>query len=111
MTVGRYAPVSVPIAAAGFAREVVACAAPGTTARAKALLFAAGRLAGFAERVGLELEAGVVLHASLIERVVIEDCRSVSLRPGEPAGARPRARALPAAGAGAAGTRAREGSV
>jgi hypothetical protein len=52
---------------------VVARAAPGTPARAKALLFAAGRLAGFAERVGLELEAGVVLHASVIERFVIED--------------------------------------
>jgi hypothetical protein len=40
----------------------VAAAAPGTAARAKALLFAAGRLAAFAERVGLELDAGVLFQ-------------------------------------------------
>jgi integrase len=61
-----------------FVREAVAEAAPGTRARAKALLFAASRLAGFAEQVGLELEAGVLLHASVIERFIVEGCRPVS---------------------------------
>ena len=78
LVVERYAPVSLSAAAADFTREVLARAGPATPARAKALLFAASRLACFAERVGLELEAGVVLHASVIERFVIEGCRSVS---------------------------------
>jgi integrase len=73
-----WTPVSVREAAASFAREVVARAAPDTPGRAKALLFAAGKLAGFGERVGLELDARVLLHASVIERFVIEGCRSVS---------------------------------
>ena len=76
--VERYAPVSVSAAAADFTRGVVARAGPATPARAKALLFACSRLACFAERVGLELEAGAVLHTSVIERFVIEGCRSVS---------------------------------
>ena len=38
----------VPAPAARFAREVVARAAPATKDRAKAWLFAASRLAGFA---------------------------------------------------------------
>ena len=78
VAVERYAPVSLSAAAAALAREVVAQAAPATPARAKALLFAAGRLAAFAEQVGLELEAGVLLHTSVIERFIIEGCRSVS---------------------------------
>lgn len=78
VVIERYAPVSLSAAATDFTREVVARAAPATPARAKALLFAASRLACFAERVGLELEAGVVLHTSVIERFVIEGCRSVS---------------------------------
>ncbi|MCA1835320.1 MAG: hypothetical protein LC721_02845 [Actinobacteria bacterium] len=56
-----------------FAREVVAQAAPGTPGRAKALLFAAGRLAGFAERVGLELDRGLLCEA-VIERLVLVGC-------------------------------------
>jgi hypothetical protein len=78
VAVERYAPVSLSAAAAVVAREVVAQAAPATPARAKALWFAAGRLAAFAERVGLELEAGVLLRTSVIERFMIEGCRSVS---------------------------------
>lgn len=78
VAVERYAPVSLSPAAAALAREMVAQAAPATPARAKALLFAAGRLAAFAQQVGLELEAGVLLHTSVIERFVIKGCRSVS---------------------------------
>jgi integrase len=61
-----------------FVRGVVAEAAPATRARAKALLFAASRLAAFAERVGLELEAGVLLHAAVIERFVLVGCEGMS---------------------------------
>jgi integrase len=63
---------------AAFAREVVASAAPATPARAKALLFAACRLAAFGEQVGLGLSAGVLLHPAVIERFVVVGCGSVS---------------------------------
>jgi integrase len=56
-----------------FAREVVWAAAPESAARARALLFAASRLAAFGERVGLELCAEVLLHSSVIERFVVEE--------------------------------------
>jgi integrase len=78
VAVGRYAPGSLSAAAAGLAREVVARAAPTTPARAKALLFAAGRLAAFGESLGLELSAGALLSEPVIERFVIEGCRSLS---------------------------------
>lgn len=64
--------------ARAFARELVSAARPATPARAKALLFAAARLAAFGERVGLELRAEALLHPSLIERFVVEGCRTVS---------------------------------
>lgn len=76
--IAGWAPRSLSEAAAACAREVVARAAPPTPGRAKALLFAAGRLAAFAERVGLELEAGVVLHSSVIERFVLTGAGGVS---------------------------------
>ena len=71
--IGAYASASVSAEAAAFARAVVARAGPGTGARAKALLFAASRLARFGERVGLELRAEVLLHSSVIERFVVEE--------------------------------------
>jgi integrase len=73
-----YAPCSLSGPAAGFARAVVAQARPATAARAKALLFAAGRLAVFAERVGLELSAGALLNEPVIERFVLAGCAGVS---------------------------------
>jgi integrase len=76
--IAGWAPVSVSGAAAACARELVARAEPGTGARAKALLFAAGKLAGFGERVGLELDAGVLLHASVIERFILTGTDRVS---------------------------------
>jgi len=76
--IAGYAPRCLPPVAAGFARSVVALAAPATPARAKALLFAAGRLGAFAEQRGLELSPGVLLDASVVERFVIEGCRSLS---------------------------------
>jgi hypothetical protein len=57
-------PVAVCRGARAFVRGVVASAPPGTAARAKALLFAASKLAVFGESVGLELSPGVLLHPS-----------------------------------------------
>src|SRR5207245_2441990 len=61
--VAAYAPRSLSVKAAGFVRMVVAKAAPATPGRAKALLFAASKLARFGEQVGLELSPAVLLHA------------------------------------------------
>ena len=76
--IARYAPRSLTPAAAGFARAVVAQAGPATSARAKALLFAAGRLAVFGESVGLELSGDVVLCEAVIERFILLACTDVS---------------------------------
>ena len=57
-----------------FAREVTLAAAPGSVGRAKALMFAAGRLAAFGERVGLELSPGLLLSEPVIERLVRVGC-------------------------------------
>jgi integrase len=69
-----YAPGSLSAEAAGFARGVVAAAGPESGARARALLFAAGRLAAFGERVGLELSREVLLSEAVIERLVLVGC-------------------------------------
>jgi hypothetical protein len=61
-------PSSVPAEAARFARLVVARAVPPGRERAKNLLWAAGRLAGWAIPLGLEPAHGVLLHPSVIER-------------------------------------------
>lgn len=74
-----FGPRSLSPPAVLFAREVVAAAAPQTPARAKAWLFAAGRLAGFAESVGLELSAGVVLADAVIERFIL--CATADVSP------------------------------
>lgn len=73
-----YAPASLSAEAAGFARAVVTRAAPGTPGRAKALLYAASRLARFGESVGLELEAETLLGEAAIERFVLLGTRRVS---------------------------------
>lgn len=69
---------SLSPAAQTFVRGVVATAAPDPRARAKALLFAAGKLTGFGEQVGLELSAGVLLHRSVIERFILTGTGTVS---------------------------------
>jgi len=76
--IAAWAPCSLSPSAAGFAREVVAPAAPETPARAKALLFAAGRLAAFGESVGLELSPAVLLSEAVIERLVLVGCDRLS---------------------------------
>ncbi len=66
--VAAWRPTSVPAEAAAFARQVVTAAAPGGRDRAKNLLWAAGRLAGWAIPLGLEPVPQVLLHPSVIER-------------------------------------------
>jgi integrase len=61
---GRWRPSSVSPRAAAFAREVITKTGPAGRERAKNLLWAAGKLAGYA--IGLGLEA--VLHPSVAER-------------------------------------------
>jgi hypothetical protein len=64
----RWRPSSVSPPAAEFARAVVSEVAPGGRERAKNLLWAAGRLAEWAVRLGLEPAGPVLLHPSVIER-------------------------------------------
>jgi integrase len=71
--IAAYAPASVSGRAAAFAREVVARTAPASSERAKALLFAASRLAAFAEGVGLPLDQRLLSEAA-IERFVLVGC-------------------------------------
>jgi hypothetical protein len=66
--VAAWQPSSVPAPAAAFARQVVAQAAPAGRERAKNLLWAAGRLAGWAIGLGLDPVPQVLLHPSVIER-------------------------------------------
>jgi integrase len=76
--ISGWRPRTVGERAAAFARAVVARAAVPTPARARALLFAAARLAEFGERVGLEPRAEVLLAPAVIERFVVVDRRSRS---------------------------------
>ncbi len=66
--IAAWLPSSVPPEAAAFARAVVTRAAPAGRDRAKNLLWAAGRLAGWAIPLGLEPVPRVLLHPSVIER-------------------------------------------
>jgi hypothetical protein len=56
----------------------VAAARPASTARAKALLYAASRAAAFAMSVGLELRAEVVLGPSVVERLAVSNAPGLS---------------------------------
>jgi integrase len=64
----RWRPSSVPPQAAVFARTVVAGCGPMGRDRAKNLLWAAGKLAGYGISAGLEPVPEVLLHPSVIER-------------------------------------------
>jgi hypothetical protein len=66
--IDAWRPSSVPAGAAAFARGVVAAAGPHARPRAKNLLWAAGRLAGYGIGLGLEPVPEVLLHPSVIER-------------------------------------------
>jgi integrase len=66
--IARWRPSSVSPQAAAFARQVVPLAAPAGQERAKNLLWAAGKLADYAIRLGLEPVPEVLLHPSVAER-------------------------------------------
>ena len=66
--IASWGPPSVSPQAAVFARAVVGQAAPGGRERAKNLLWAAGKLAGYGIGLGLEPVPEVLLHPSVIER-------------------------------------------
>jgi len=66
--IAAWRPTSVTAEAACFARQVVARAAPSGRERAKNLLWAAGKLAGWAIPLGLDPAPQVLLHPSVIER-------------------------------------------
>lgn len=66
----RWAPRSVSAEVAAFSRAVVAAAEPQSAGRAKALLFAAGKLGAFGAAVGLPLDEDVLFRTSSIERFV-----------------------------------------
>lgn len=64
----RWRPSSVSGEAAAFARQVVTACGPLGRDRAKNLLWAAGKLAGWAIPLGIEPAPEVLLHPSVIER-------------------------------------------
>ena len=66
--IAAWRPTSVPAQAAAFARQVVTASGPHGRDRAKNLLWAAGKLAGWAIPLGLEPVPQVLLHPSVIER-------------------------------------------
>jgi len=66
--IAGWRPSSASPRAAAFARSVVAQAAPGGRDRAKNLLWAAGKLADYGTRLGLDPVPVVLLHPSVIER-------------------------------------------
>jgi hypothetical protein len=66
--IAAWRPSSVTAEAASFARQVVGEAAPAGRERAKNLLWAAGRLAGWAIPLGLEPVPQVLLHPSVTGR-------------------------------------------
>jgi hypothetical protein len=69
--IAAYAPVSLSVEVAAFARSVVAQAQPANPGRAKALLFACGKLGTYATSLGLGLAPCVVLHPSFVERYIV----------------------------------------
>jgi integrase len=73
-----YRPRTVSAAAGAFARQIVGRTEPECPARARALLFAASRLAAFGESVGLEFEAQVLLAPAVIERFIVAGERTFS---------------------------------
>ncbi len=77
--VDRYAPRSLPDDVARFARDVTRAARPHSAARAKAFLFAAGKLGAFGRSVGLELRPEVLLRPAVIERYIATDGAALTL--------------------------------
>jgi len=69
--ISAWTPKSYSQAVASFTRQVVVVAEPASPARARALLYAVGKLASFAERCGLPLDTNTVFHPSVMERFLV----------------------------------------
>jgi len=70
-TIAGYRSRGATEAAAAFVRRAVTAAEPASVVRARTLLWACARLAGWGEGVGLEPVPEVLLHPSVIERFVV----------------------------------------
>jgi integrase len=68
--IANYRPRSIPPDAADFARTVATRAGPASVSRAKAFLFAAGRLGAYAASLGDALVPEAVITLAMIERFV-----------------------------------------
>src|SRR5579875_1879744 len=77
-TIASYRPRGVSDETLTFARALVARAEPRTPERAKALLFAASRLASFAEAVGLCPSPEELLCEAVIERFLLQGTAALS---------------------------------
>jgi len=66
--IAAWRPTSVSPQAAAFARHVITEAGPAGRERAKNLLWAAGKLAGYGIGLGLDAVPEVLLHPSVTER-------------------------------------------
>jgi integrase len=78
VTIANYRPRTLGAGTAAFARLAVAACSPDSPSRAKALLFATGKLGSFATSVGLELAPEICLHSSVIERFILIGCAQSS---------------------------------
>lgn len=76
--IANYRPTRISTAAAEFARSVTARVGPASASRAKALLFATGRLGAFAEATGLALEPEAVISVAVIERFLAAGIENLS---------------------------------
>ena len=73
LVIARWQPASLGTEVADFAKKVVTTAAPTSAVRAKALLFAAGKLGTFASALGVELAPELALSPSLVERFIVTE--------------------------------------
>lgn len=79
-TIANWCPRLFEDDVAEFARSVVTSVGPKDKQRAKALLFAAAKLASFAKSLGVGLEVDSVLSRAFIERFVLEAPMSLPTR-------------------------------
>jgi integrase len=79
-TISTWRPRSFTDEVAAFSKSVVTSVGPKSKQRARALLFAAAKLASFAQSLGANLEVDSVLTRSFIERFVLEEAMSPPTR-------------------------------
>ena len=77
-TIVNYRPISLSVEVGEFTRAAVSACLSKSPGRAKALLFAVGRLGGFCSSVGLELTPEICFSSSVLERFIVVGCTEVS---------------------------------